>query len=161
MVAVAFLLGVAVAIPARAWMRLISPDPEFSWGGTLMIAVGFGLLFAGAGLCFAAYRRGWSRRATRLARVVGCVLILPAFGGAGLLAFPSVLAGGLALAHPRWPRVLRLALAVLAAGAALATIGTIPGGGLHPVRATIGIVLYPVLLWPLILAARIPLSPRP
>lgn len=157
--ALAFLTGVAVAVPARAWMRLIAPDPEFTWSGTIAIAVGFGMLFAGAGLCLAARQRGWGRAATRVARVVGCILILPAFGGAGLLAFPSVLFGGLALAHPRWPLLIRAALALVACAAAMVALSTIPADGLHVARAVLGIVLYPVLLWPLILAARIPLSP--
>ena len=39
--AIGVLGGAALGIVARAWMRLISEDPEFSWSGTLFIVIGF------------------------------------------------------------------------------------------------------------------------
>lgn len=157
--ALGFPTGLAVAVPARAWMRLISSDPEFSWAGTIAIGVGFGILFAGAGLCLAAHRRGWSKQALAAAHVAGCLLILPAFGGAGILALPTVVFGGLAVA--RWDlRVpLRVVLAVVAVVAAVFTMTTIPADGLAAWRAALGIAFYPVLVWPLLLAARLALLP--
>ena len=37
--------GVLWGVVARAWMRLISADHEFSWGGTLAIVAIFALSF--------------------------------------------------------------------------------------------------------------------
>jgi hypothetical protein len=153
-----FVGGLAAGALARAWMRLISTDPEFTVGGTLAIMIGFGLLFAGSGLCLTAHRNGWSRRARGAARTVGCVLILPAFGGAGALAFPSVLFGAVAVA--RWDlRVpLRLLLASIAVVVMLVVSFTqIVDGELATGRAVAGVLFYPVLLWSLVLAARVPL----
>src|SRR5205085_5644615 len=104
--------------------------------------------------------RSWGVAASRVARVAACVLILPAFGGAGLLAFPSAVAGGLALAHPRWPLVVRIGLALVAALGAFLAMSTIPADGLPAARAMLGILLYPVVLWPLVLAVRMPCLPR-
>ncbi len=71
-----------------------------------------------------------------------------AFGGTWLLALPSVLFTGFALAHPRWPLSIRVALVLLAASAATVALSTIPDDGLHVARAILGMVLYPVLVWP-------------
>lgn len=157
--ALGFATGLIFGVPARAWMRLISPDPEFTWSGSIAIGVGFGLLFTGAGLCLAGHRRGWSKRALIAAHAVGGVLILPAFGGAGILALPTVVFGGLAVARWDFRVPLRLALATIAVVVAVATMTTIPGDGLAPWRAALGIALYPAVLWPLLLAARLPLLP--
>jgi hypothetical protein len=153
-----FVFGLAIGAGARAWMRLIAPHPEFTWPGTLFIMIGFGLLFTGAGLCVAAHRNGWRRWALGAARVTGCILILPAFGAAGALAFPSVIFGALAVA--RWD--LRIPLRVLLASLAIVAtvfvaVTQIPDYGLSDARAVIGVLLYPVLLWPMLLAARLPL----
>ena len=150
------LVGVTLGVLARIWMRLIAPDPEFTVAGTLGIVVGFGLLFTGAGLSLAAHRNGWRRVPLGVARSIGCILILPAFGGAGLLAFPSVLLGALAVA--RWDlRVpLRVLLALVAiAVTVLVAFTQIPDGDLSAVRTAVGIALYPALLWPMLLAARL------
>jgi hypothetical protein len=152
------LVGLALGAVARIWMRLIAPEPEFTVGGTLGILAGFGLLFTGAGLSLAARRNGWRRIPLGVARSIGCILILPAFGAAGGLAFPSVVLGALAVA--RWD--LRIPLRVFLALAAVAVtvlvaVTQIPDDDLPAVRTVVGIVLYPVLLWPMLLAARLSL----
>ena len=157
-VIVASLLGVVLGIFARIWMRLIAPDPEFTTAGTVGILAGFGLLFMGAGLSLAAHRNGWRRIPLGVARTIGCILILPAFGGAGLLAFPSVIFGALAVA--RWD--LRIPLRIFFGCVAIAAtvfvaLTQIPDGDLSAARTAIGIGLYPVLLWPMLLAARLSL----
>ena len=38
------LVGVGLGVVLRIWMRLISDDPEFSWGGTIAIVTVFTLL---------------------------------------------------------------------------------------------------------------------
>jgi hypothetical protein len=154
----AILAGLALGVVARIWMRLIAPDPEFTVGGTIGIVVGFGLLFTGAGLSLAAHRNGWRRVPLGIARSIGCILILPAFGGAGALAFPSVLLGALAVARWDLRLPLRIFLALCASGVTvLVALTQIPDGDLPTVRTVIGIALYPVLLWSMLLAARISL----
>ncbi len=157
-VVASILVGVALGAVARIWMRLIAPDPEFTMAGTVGIIVGFGLLFTGAGLSLAARRNAWRRIPLGVARSLGCFLILPAFGGAGLLAFPSVFLGALAVS--RWD--LRLPLRVFFALAAIAVTALvaftqIPDEDLPTIRTVVGIALYPVLLWPMLLAARLSL----
>jgi hypothetical protein len=158
MVIAALLVGLALGAVARVWMRLIAPEPEFTVAGTLGILVGFGLLFTGAGLSLAAHRNGWRRIPLGVARSIGCILILPAFGGAGGLAFPSVVLGALAVA--RWD--LRIPLRVFFGLAAVAVtvlvaLTQIPDDDLPALRTVVGIVLYPVVLWPMLLAARLSL----
>ena len=46
-VGLAIVAALAFTIPARAWMRLVSPDPDFTWAGTIGIGVGFAILFTG------------------------------------------------------------------------------------------------------------------
>ena len=48
---------------------------------------------------------------------------------------------------------------MLAAAALVLVATTIPGDGLHPGRAALGIVLLPAFVWPLILATRMPFVP--
>lgn len=86
-------LGAVWGALARAWMRMVSTDPEFSWSGTLGI-VGFAAVFGAlVGIASAARRqRGW-RRALRWAVLPGLVL----FAGPGLPLLPAfVVAGPLA-----------------------------------------------------------------
>lgn len=158
-VGLAVLGACAFTVPARAWMRLVSSEPDFTWAGTIGIAVGFSILFAGAALNLAARRNGWSRRATWAVRILGAVLILPAFGGAGLLVLPTALLGGIAVARPDWRRA-RIPLALAAVATLVLVATTIPGDGLHAGRAALGILLLPAFVWPLILAARMPFVPR-
>ncbi len=157
-VIVALVVGMALGAVARMWMRLIAPDPEFTVSGTVGIVAGFGLLFAGAGLSLAAHRNGWRRTPLGVARRIGCILILPAFGGAGALAFPSVVLGAIAVA--RWDLRIRLR-AFFALVAVVVTVivafSEIPADDLSVARTVVGIVLYPLLLWPMLLAARLSL----
>jgi len=92
--------GAGWGVLARIWMRLISTDPEFSWGGTLVI-IGFAaLLGGGVGLVAQAGRAGRSRWWT-LSVVPGLVLFL----SPGMLLAPCFLIG--ALAYARRGRILR------------------------------------------------------
>ena len=114
----AALLGAAAGavwgVAARAWMRLVSTSPEFSWVGSLAI-VGLAAVFgAGVGVSSAARRRrGW-RRWLRLAVVPGLLL----FVGQGLPLLPAFALGG-PLAGRRHPLAkLLAALAVVGPGMA-------------------------------------------
>ncbi|MDR7253905.1 hypothetical protein J2X46_002895 [Nocardioides sp. BE266] len=105
------LLGLVVAVLARLWMRLISDDPEFTWGGTIAILVVFTIFGACTGLVGAALSRGRSGW-WRVAAIPG----LGAFLAQGIVVLPLALLSA-ALFAPRGPAWLRWGLAV--AGVAL------------------------------------------
>ncbi len=90
---VGILAGLTWGVAARAWMRTVSEEPEFSWEGTLLILVFTAL----SGLCLALIE-GLRRRGVGVLRLA---LVLPAlvmFMGQGLPMLPGALLLGLALA---------------------------------------------------------------
>ncbi len=96
-------LGTIWGVVMRLWMRYISTDPEFSWGGTIGIVVVSA--FAGAMLGLARQRRarggaGWWR--------LSMLALLP-MGAGGSVMWPAVVLGAIGLGRPR-PRWLRVAL---------------------------------------------------
>jgi hypothetical protein len=107
--------GLALGSIARAWMRLISDDPDFTWNGTLFIAFGFAVFGLTQSVAAVARRRirRWSTLAA--ARSLGSVGMLPLFVGAGALMFPTVVGCGLATARTKWPRPVRALCMVVAA----------------------------------------------
>lgn len=106
--------GFALGIVARAWMRLIAEDPEFTWSGTLFIVIGFTIFGCTQSIVVLATRR-WRRRwALNIVRVVGVAGLLPLFIGAGALMVPTVVGGGLSLARVRWHGFVRVILLVVA-----------------------------------------------
>ena len=107
--------GLALGTIARAWMRLISEDPEFSWSGTLFIVMGFTVFGFTQSLVAAARRRAIRRSRLTALRVVGIAGMLPLFVAAGAVMFPTVIGGGLALARVEWRRITRVVCLVVAA----------------------------------------------
>ena len=108
--------GFALGIVARLWMRFIATDPEFTWGGTIGIIVGFtvfGLTQTAERLVRQRGRRRWAFAASRVAGIVG---VLPLFVAAGGQMMPTVVAGGFALARPEWPTRVRAVLLMVALG---------------------------------------------
>ena len=108
--------GLGLGSLARAWMRLISKDPEFTWGGTLFIVLGFAAFGLTQSLVAAARRSDLRRPALTVLRMIGVAGMLPLFVGAGALMFPTVVGGGLAVARRDWHRVVRGICLILAAG---------------------------------------------
>ena len=51
-----FIGGLTLGVVARLWMRWIVTDPEFTWGGTIGILVGFTLFFTAHSTVFFAVR---------------------------------------------------------------------------------------------------------
>ena len=90
------LAGVALGAIARGWMRLITDDPEFSWSGTIFIVAAFGITGLGHGIAWAARRAGLRRRWSTVARIVGAMLTLPLFVGAGAIMLPTVVGAAMA-----------------------------------------------------------------
>ena len=83
-------LGVAWGAAARAWMRLVSTEPEFSWLGTSLILGLSGVLGLLTGLSWRARHATGRRRWLRLLFVPGLVL----FAGQGLPLAPGLLVAG-------------------------------------------------------------------
>ncbi len=119
--AVGLVVGVVYGATLRAWMRLASADPSFTWSGTGYIVGAFAVLGAMAGLTVGLRRRG-GRRAVLAARAAGTLLSLGCFVAAGAAMFPTVVPAGLALARSDWPRRLRAALALIGVAAAVAVV---------------------------------------
>jgi hypothetical protein len=112
--ALGLLTGFVLGVLARAWMRFISDDPEFTWSGTLFIVLGF-TFFATVQAIVAVVRRRTLPSAGRAAsRSFGAIGMLPLFGAAGMMMLPTVVAGGAARWHPGWRLWARLPLTVVA-----------------------------------------------
>jgi hypothetical protein len=144
------LAGAVLGALARAWMRLISTEPEFTWAGSLFIVIAFAVLGLGQAISWTARHRSWRRPGVTVARVAGGVLALPIFGGAGSIMLPTVLFGALAVWRtdwPRWGRVLAtlvaLPTAVLIAGGIVSELGL----GIRALAGLLGFVaIYLVVI---------------
>jgi hypothetical protein len=134
-------IGGAYGVALRAWMRLISTDPEFSWGGTGYIVGVFTILGTMAGLATAARHRHRGR-SLLLVRIIGIVLSLGCFVAAGAAMLPTIVPAALGRARTDWPRPLRIALVLIGAAVAVAislfsTLTDLSSG-----RLALGLVLY-------------------
>ena len=143
----AFGLGVL----GRLWMRLISVRPEFSWGGTLGIVIGFTIFGLTESLVALARRRRWRPWAARVARCAGIVGMLPLFVAAGGQMMPTVVFGGLAAWRTDWPTIARAACVPVAALSVLFVGSGIVddfGWSLRSLAGFAGLLgLYGVIVW--------------
>ncbi len=116
------LWGVAV----RAWMRVVTEHPEFSWEGTLYIVGASALVGLMAGLSIMATTRGWRLGpVVRVLAVASCILLGV---GAGIMMVPTIVLGGVALGSPRLDDLtLRWRVVV-----ALGIVGLVALGGVGP-----------------------------
>lgn len=106
------LAGLTLGIIARAWMRWISTDPEFSWSGTIFILIAFVLFGTVHSFSYFAREVLWSGSRLRLIRGIAILLSLPLFSAAGSSMLPTVLTGSLALWRTDWWRWLRILLGI-------------------------------------------------
>ena len=113
-VAIGVFGGFALGVVARAWMRLISEDPAFTWSGTLFIVLGFTVFGFTQSIAAAARRRATRRSRLTVLRVIGIAGMLPLFVAAGAVMFPTVIGGGLALARVEWRKITRTVCVVAA-----------------------------------------------
>jgi hypothetical protein len=145
-----FVTGAALGIVARIWMRFITTDPEFSWGGTLLIIIGFGVVFLGQAGVYLGRRSGVRQSGFVALRVLAIVTLIPLAGAAGAFAFPVIVFAPMAIVRTGWNRWLRLLLGALALLDALFVASTL-FSELNVIRATIGVVwfvaIYGVLVW--------------
>lgn len=105
-------LGLALGVLARVWMRLISDDPEFSWGGTVGVVGVFVLFALGTGISL--MMSTGSRTKDRIGRSVGLLLLMPLFGAAGAQMMPTVILGSLSLHRTTWKSWIRVLFGLLA-----------------------------------------------
>ncbi|MBI4932643.1 MAG: hypothetical protein HY828_02120 [Actinobacteria bacterium] len=110
---VCLVLGASLGIAARAWMRLISTDPEFTWNGTIFIVLGFTVFGFAQGVALAVRRATERRWIVTTARTFGFVGTLPLFVAAGGIMMPTVIFGGLARHRVDWPTWTRVVFVVL------------------------------------------------
>lgn len=152
--------GFALGVAARAWMRLISDDPEFTWKGTIFIVAGF-TIFGFAQAIVAVVRSRQPRRwKLTIARVGGGIAALPLFVAAGAVMFPTVAGFGLGTARTHWPRAIR-AICFLVALGPLVFVGRQLiddfGWSLH---SAVGYVVMLVIYAIIIAATRFTLMPQ-
>jgi hypothetical protein len=152
--------GFTLGVIARAWMRLIAEDPEFTWGGTIFIVLAFTIF--GFTQSIAALVRGRARRRWTLtiARGVGTIGFMPLFVGAGSIMLPTVVGGGLAVWRTDWNRVVR-ALCALAALGPVVIVGTQLAGSFgYSLHALAGFVGMVAIYATIIAATRFTIEPR-
>jgi hypothetical protein len=114
-------LGLMWGIAARAWMRLISTDPQFTVAGTGMILALTSISGLTLGILYGVRRAGRSRWWRILA-----VLCLPTFAGAGIVFLPAFLLGGLVYLRHWWSRLAGAGGILLAHGALWASLNGEP-----------------------------------
>ena len=155
---IGFVSGVALGAVARLWMRWISDDPEFSWGGTIFIVTAFALLGMTQGIAAAARLGGRRRAVVTVARAFGVVGMMTIFAGAGAIMLPTVVGGGLAVYRTDWRRWLRVLFAVVALPPVVAvTVGIVDEIGV--VRGVPQVVLFFAIYALVIWAVRATLAP--
>ncbi len=92
-----FFVGVTVGVVARAWMRWISTEPEFSWSGSIFIVLAFTIFFTVQSIVTVFRRRVRSRLSTTLVRICGVIFSLQLFFAAGAVMFPTVVIASIVL----------------------------------------------------------------
>ncbi len=86
----ALMKGFVVSVVARAWMRWISTDPEFSWSGSIFIVLAFMIFMVNHSIVGLLRQRFKGRRSVFLIRTSGVIFSLPIFTAAGGMMFPTV-----------------------------------------------------------------------
>ncbi len=136
-------------VVARAWMRLITEEPEFSWSGTLFIVGLFAVVATVQGCALAVRRRRWRRWAQAPVRVLAGAVALLLGAGAGIVMLPTLVCGPLAIGRTTWRRWIRIALAAVAGVNALVLLPMLLGE-LSVARAIAGwlamLVVYGVIV---------------
>lgn len=136
-------IGVLWGIAIRAWMRLISDEPEFTLSGTLFIVGAAGVVGLGFGMALSARQAAW--RGRQVPRVAGAMTVVFLGLGAGSITLPTIVLGGFALGRPPARLVGRILLAVgaLAVGGLAGTQDGVPWIVFPIVAATVAGVLHP------------------
>jgi len=102
--------GAVLGVVARLWMRWISTDPEFTWGGTIGIVIAFTVFATTQTAIYVLRRRVRSGRYGSVIRGVGIFFTLPLFTAAGAIMFPTVSLTSIALWQKKMDRKVRIVL---------------------------------------------------
>lgn len=146
--------GLILGVVARAWMRLISDDPQFTWSGTVFIVGGFTVFGFTQSVVAVVRRRGSRRWTLTIVRVVGIIGLLPLFVGAGALMLPTVVAGGLAKARIEWNNIARWICVAVAAVPVLVVGSGLVGSFGWSLHAAAGFVVMIALYTTIVSATR-------
>ena len=106
--------GAIWGVVARVWMRVISAEHEFTWGGTLGIIGIFAVFGLGQAVAAIARRSAWPMGRQIAMRVLSIVATIPMGLAAGAPMLPYLLLAALALGRTDLHRAVRFALAALA-----------------------------------------------
>lgn len=143
--------GCALGVIARAWMRLIAEDPEFTWSGTTFIVAGFTIFGFAQSIVAVARRRVGRRSKLTLVRTFGAVAMLPLFSAAGAVMLPTVIGCGLAIARTEWRTITRCLCLLVAAGPVLFVGNDLVGSFGWSLHSFAGFVLmlaiYTTIIW--------------
>jgi hypothetical protein len=153
--------GAALGVSARAWMRLIAEDPEFTWSGTIFIVLAFTIFGFTQSVAVVARGRARRRWTLSIARVMGAVGFMPLFVGAGAIMMPTVVGGGLAFSRTDWRRVPRGICLLAAAGPVVLVGSQLVGTFGWSLHAFIGLVAMLIIYGAIIAATRFTFAPRP
>lgn len=146
--------GPALGVIARAWMRLIAEDPDFTWSGTIFIVLAFTIFGVMQSIAAVARRRARRRWTLTVARVLGGIGFLPLFVGAGAIMMPTVVGGGFALNRPEWRRPVRVLCLLAAAGPVVLVASQLIGSFGWSVHALAGFVVMLAIYGTIIVATR-------
>lgn len=150
--------GCALGVVARAWMRLIAEEPEFTWSGTIFIVAGF-TIFGFAQAIVAVARRRVSRRSKlTILRTFGALAMVPLFSAAGSLMLPTVLGCGLAIVRTEWRTITRCLWLLVAAGPVLFVGKDLVGSFGWSLHSLAGFVLMLAIYTTIISATRFTFS---
>ena len=152
-------LGLLLGVVARAWMRVIADEPDFSWAGSLFIVGAFACFGAGQAVAGVARRVGWRRRGVTTARVAAAALTLPLFTGAGAIMLPTVLMAALACWRDDWPRWGRAVAGFLALPVVVIVVGAIIDEFGADDRTVVGVAGFLVVYGVVIAALRATAAP--
>ncbi len=108
-----FIAGLIGGAIARAWMRWVSTDPEFTWSGSLYIVIAFAIFGAVQAMVSLIRSKPRKRWVVILARSLGVIFTLPLFMAAGSSMFPTVLFLSLSLWRKSWINLIRIFLAAI------------------------------------------------
>ena len=147
--------GLTLGVLARLWMRTISTDPEFSWGGTIGILIVFVVFGIAQASVHVLRKRVTGKQRTTTVRLIGGLFSLSIFVGAGGLMFPTVAMGSIALWRREFSnktRIILVALSLIIPGTV--AVGVIADFGWEV--ASVGKVFFMILIYGAVVIATQP-----
>ena len=105
--------GVGLGVIARAWMRWISTEPEFSWSGTIFIIGSFAIFVVTQSIVYLLRQKFKGKRTTRIIQFCGVIFSIPIFMAAGGMVLPTVALASLGMWRTSLGKRTRTALVLL------------------------------------------------